>query len=90
MLKNISPVLVDPGENESYQLERRLTRRNLRIRRYPGRHVELANEWHQNLIESAAEASEELMEKYLGGEELTEAEIKGALRQRVLTTKSSW
>lgn len=38
--------------------------------------VELANEWHQNLIESAAEASEELMEKYLGGEELTEAKSK--------------
>ena len=37
---------------------------------------ELAEEWHQNLIESAAEASEELMEKYLGGEELTEEEIK--------------
>ncbi|VCY00954.1 tetB(P)_3_NC_010937 [Klebsiella pneumoniae] len=34
-----------------------------------------ADEWHQNLIESAAEASEELMEKY-GGEELTEEEIK--------------
>lgn len=49
--------------------------------------VELANEWHQNLIESAAEASEELMEKYLGGEELTEAEIKGALRQRVLNNE---
>ncbi|MEQ5127979.1 elongation factor G [Providencia alcalifaciens] len=48
---------------------------------------ELAEEWHNNLIESAAEASEELMEKYLGGEELTEAEIKGALRQRVLASE---
>lgn len=37
---------------------------------------DLADEWHQNLIESAAEASEELMEKYPGGEELTEEEIK--------------
>ncbi|KFK93033.1 MULTISPECIES: elongation factor G [unclassified Serratia (in: enterobacteria)] len=45
---------------------------------------ELADEWHQNLVESAAEASEELMDKYLGGEELTEEEIKKALRQRVL------
>ncbi len=53
----------------------------------PADMVELANEWHQNLIESAAEASEELMEKYLGGEELTEAEIKGALRQRVLNNE---
>ena len=40
---------------------------------------DLADEWHQNLIESAAEASEELMEKYLGGEELTEEEIKKKL-----------
>jgi elongation factor G len=48
---------------------------------------ELAEEWHQNLIESAAEASEELMEKYLGGEELTEEEIKTALRQRVLNNE---
>ncbi|WP_114193083.1 elongation factor G [Edaphovirga cremea] len=45
---------------------------------------ELAEEWHQNLVESAAEASEELMDKYLGGETLTEEEIKTALRQRVL------
>ncbi|MDU4006011.1 elongation factor G, partial [Pluralibacter gergoviae] len=48
---------------------------------------DLAEEWHQNLIESAAEASEELMEKYLGGEELTEEEIKTALRQRVLNNE---
>ncbi|MCE1713768.1 GTP-binding protein, partial [Enterobacter hormaechei] len=31
---------------------------------------DLAEEWRSNLIEAAAEASEELMEKYLGGEEL--------------------
>ncbi|AOM42044.1 elongation factor G [Xenorhabdus hominickii] len=50
----------------------------------PADMVELAQEWHQNLIESAAEASDELMDKYLGGEELTEEEIKTALRKRVL------
>lgn len=33
-------------------------------------------EWRQNLVEAAAESSEELMEKYLGGEDLTEEEIK--------------
>lgn len=42
----------------------------------PAGHAGPADEWHQNLIESAAEASEELMEKYTGGEELTEEEIK--------------
>ncbi|MEC5319068.1 elongation factor G [Brenneria populi subsp. brevivirga] len=48
---------------------------------------DLAHEWHQNLVESAAEASEELMDKYLGGEELSEEEIKKALRQRVLNNE---
>ena len=43
-----------------------------------------AEEWRQNMIEAAAEASEELMDKYLGGEELTEEEIIQGLRQRTL------
>jgi len=46
--------------------------------------VETAEEWRLNMIEAAAEANEELMDKYLGGEELTEAEIIGALRTRTL------
>ena len=46
--------------------------------------VAMAEEWRQNMIEVAAEASEELMDKYLGGEELTEEEIIGALRARTL------
>ncbi|WP_107689174.1 elongation factor G [Neisseria wadsworthii] len=46
--------------------------------------VATAEEWRQNMIEAAAEASEELMDKYLGGEELTEEEIISGLRQRTL------
>ena len=46
-----------------------------------------AEKWRENMVEAAAEASEDLMEKYLGGEELTEEEIKGALRQRVLNNE---
>jgi len=45
---------------------------------------QLAEKWRQNMIESAAEASEELLDKYVGGEELTEEEIKQGLRQRAL------
>jgi elongation factor G len=41
-------------------------------------------EWREKLLEAAAEANEELMNKYLGGEALTEEEIKGALRQRTI------
>ena len=44
----------------------------------------LAEEWRSNMIEAAAEATEELMNKYLEGEELTTAEIKSALRQRTI------
>ncbi len=40
--------------------------------------------WRENLVEAAAEANETLMEKYLGGEALTEKEIKAGLRERNL------
>ena len=39
-------------------------------------------EWRAKLVEAAAEANEELLNKYLEGEELTEAEIKRGLRER--------
>lgn len=39
---------------------------------------------HEDIVEAAAEATDELMEKYLEGEALTEAEIKQGLRIRTL------
>lgn len=53
----------------------------------PANLTALADKWHQHLVESAAEASEELMDKYLGGEDLTEEEIKTGLRQRVINNE---
>ncbi|MXP56543.1 elongation factor G [Pantoea sp. Mhis] len=47
----------------------------------------LVEEWRQYLIESAVETSEHLMDKYLNGEELSESELKSALRQRVLNNE---
>ncbi|HDO9816396.1 TPA: elongation factor G [Legionella pneumophila] len=44
-------------------------------------------EYRAHIIEAAAEYSEELMEKYLEGEEFTEAEIKKALRHLTITNK---
>ncbi|HBD7144058.1 TPA: elongation factor G [Legionella pneumophila] len=44
-------------------------------------------EYRAHIIEAAAEYSEELMEKYLEGEEFTEAEIKMALRHLTITNK---
>ena len=49
--------------------------------------TDVAEEWREKMVEAAAEASEELMEKYLEGEELTEDDIKAALRQRTLANE---
>ena len=46
--------------------------------------VSVAEEWREKMVEAAAEANEDLMEKYLGGEALTEEEIVSALRTRTL------
>jgi elongation factor G len=43
--------------------------------------------WRENMIEAAAEASEDLMNKYLESGELSEAEIKLGLRQRTIATE---
>jgi len=48
---------------------------------------DLAEEWHENLVSEAAEASEELMDKYLEEGDLSEAEIKSALRTRTLNNE---
>ena len=47
----------------------------------------VCEEWHEYMVESAAEANEEIMEKYLGGEALSEEEIMKALRQRTLANE---
>jgi elongation factor G len=47
----------------------------------------VCDEWHEHLVESAAEANEDVMDKYLGGEELTEAEIMKSIRQRTLANE---
>ena len=43
-----------------------------------------AQEWREKMLEAAAEASEEMMEKYLGEGDLSEVELKQALRDRTI------
>ena len=45
---------------------------------------DLANEYHEKLIESVAELDEELMEKYFGGEEISVDEIKKVIRKATI------
>ena len=50
----------------------------------PAEYKEQAAEYRDKLLEACAETDDELMEKYLGGEELTEAEIRGAIRKATI------
>lgn len=53
----------------------------------PADMLEQAQEYRENLVESAAEANEELMNKYLEEGDLTLEEIKAGLRQRTLASE---
>jgi elongation factor G len=50
----------------------------------PAELQDLADEWRSNMVEAAAEANEELMNKYLEEGELSIEEIKAGLRQRTI------
>jgi elongation factor G len=49
--------------------------------------VDTCNEWREKMVEAAAEATEELMNKYLETGDLTEDEIKAGLRSRTLNAE---
>ena len=53
----------------------------------PADMVEKANEYRTKLIESVVEFDDALMERYLEGEELTEAELKAAIRKATLSVE---
>jgi len=56
-------------------------------REIPAELVDVCNEWHEKMVESAAEATEELMNKYLDEGSLSEEEIIAGLRQRTIATE---
>jgi len=54
------------------------------LRDIPADLADTAQEWHEKMVESAAEANEELMNKYLEGGELSVEEVKKGLRARTI------
>ena len=48
----------------------------------PAELLETAKEWREKMLEAAAEANDELLNKYLGAHELTEDEIRKGIRER--------
>ena len=61
--------------------------KDIRVEDIPADMVEKAETYHQQLVEAASEASDELMEKYLEEETLTIEEIKGAIRKLTIENK---
>ncbi len=53
----------------------------------PAELVDTCNEWREKMVEAAAEANEELMNKYLEEGDLSEDEIKQALRTRTIASE---
>ncbi|MDS9472000.1 elongation factor G [Sporosarcina pasteurii] len=58
--------------------------KDVEVRDIPEEHLAEAEEYRESLIEAIVEFDEDLMEKYLGGEELTVEEIKAAIRKATL------
>jgi elongation factor G len=57
------------------------------VRDIPADLVDVAKEWREKMVESAAEANETLMNKYLEGHELSAEDIKAGLRQRTIANE---
>ncbi|WP_317914634.1 elongation factor G [Carnobacterium maltaromaticum] len=53
----------------------------------PEEYLEAAAEWRKKLIEAVVETDEELMMKYLDGEEITEEELKAGIRQATINVE---
>jgi elongation factor G len=53
----------------------------------PATHVEAAREWRDKLLETIAEADDDMMEKYLEGEEPAEGELRAAIRRATIAGK---
>ncbi|AYG02993.1 elongation factor G [Gryllotalpicola protaetiae] len=57
------------------------------VQEIPADLADKAADYRQKLLETVAETDDALLEKYFGGEELTEAEIKGAIRKLTIASE---
>ncbi len=60
---------------------------NLVVKEIPAEYQDQAEEYREKLIEAVAEFDEEFMEKYLGGEEITVADLKAVIRKATLSVE---
>ena len=53
----------------------------------PAEYLEKAKEWREKMVEKVSESDDALVEKYLGGEEITIEELKQAIRKAVVNVE---
>ncbi len=59
----------------------------IEIEDIPEEYLEQAQEWREKLIEAVADVDEDIMMKFLEGEEITEAELKDGIRKATLAVE---
>lgn len=60
---------------------------DIEIREIPAEYMEQALKYREKLVEAVAELDEDLMEKYLNGEEITKEELKSGIRRGTVDVK---
>ncbi len=61
--------------------------KDMRVEEIPDDMKEIAQKYHDELIEAIVEQDDELMEKYFGGEEITIEELKTVIRRATIANK---
>lgn len=78
--------IVDLMEMKAYTFEGDMGEKVVPIE-IPGDLAETVKEWRATMVEKISETDDALIEKFLGGEEITVPELKAALRKAVISTK---
>ncbi len=95
---NAVPIQVPYGEGETYKGAIDLIRMKVIVYdaedgtsyqelEVPADYKEVVEKWRINMLEAVSEVNDHLMEKYLGGEEISEEEVRETLRKATLASK---
>jgi len=95
---NAVPIQVPYGEGETYKGAIDLIRMKAIVYdaedgtsyqelEVPADYKEVVEKWRVNMLEAVSEVNDHLMEKYLGGEEISEEEVRDTLRKATLASK---
>ncbi|MFN3394468.1 MAG: elongation factor G, partial [Candidatus Thermochlorobacter sp.] len=95
---NAVPIQIPYGEGESYKGSIDLIRMKAVVYdaedgtsykeiEIPDEYKESVEKWRVNMLEAVSEVNDHLMEKYLGGEDISEEEVRETLRKATLNSK---